>query len=214
MPPDVGVLLGQDGDGALCHRIGDEPAPVRLGPAQRGEQPAGLHLAAVGRQSGDVDPVAAGAVPPSPGRQAWRGSSGLDPGLLLAGRPRLQPARYRFLLRLVAGRQTAHRRCRCAPPPGAAARQAAARCARRCGPSIGAALTPAVIGRPSRACPAARTASRSHVARRVHGEARQERGDHRLLAVAAAPRHLGRAGLAADAVALAPPRAARCPPCG
>ena len=52
---DIGARLDEDRGRALGDRIGDEARAVGLGAGQRGEQPARPHLAAVGREAGDLD---------------------------------------------------------------------------------------------------------------------------------------------------------------
>ena len=65
-------ILGEDGDGALGDRIGDEAGPVGLGAGDRGEQAAGPHLAAVGGDAGDLDG------PDGRGRRYLRANQGLE----------------------------------------------------------------------------------------------------------------------------------------
>ena len=52
---DFGAALYEDGGRALGDRIGNEAGAVGLGSGERGKQPAGTDLAAVGREAGDLD---------------------------------------------------------------------------------------------------------------------------------------------------------------
>ena len=80
---DIGARLDQDGGSPLGDRIGHEARAVGLGSGQRREQPAGPHLAAVGREARRSRRVPTPAKPRSRDRSASGAALPLEPCFLM-----------------------------------------------------------------------------------------------------------------------------------